>query len=41
MRNVLPIITVVIGIVLIWYVAAIPMNIAQSLSLAEKDGIVV
>lgn len=39
MRNILPILTILIGLVAIWYAAAVPMNIAQSLTLAKKDGI--
>ena len=39
MRNLLPILTVLIAMLAIWYVAAVPMNIAQSITLAKKDGL--
>ncbi|WP_049643984.1 ABC transporter permease [Candidatus Rhodobacter oscarellae] len=39
MNRVLPILTVLAGLVVLWYVAVVPMNIAQSISLAKKDGV--
>ncbi|EYD72953.1 Pyrimidine ABC transporter, transmembrane component 2 [Rubellimicrobium mesophilum DSM 19309] len=37
-RSVLPVLTVVLAILVVWYVAAIPMNIRESLTAAERAG---
>ena len=37
-RSVLPVLTVVLAILAIWYVAAIPMNIRETLTEAERAG---
>ncbi|MDJ1016234.1 MAG: ABC transporter permease [Paracoccaceae bacterium] len=41
MRNVLPVVTVVAAILALWYAAAIPLNIHQSLVEAERAGEIV
>lgn len=41
MRTAAPILTVLIALVAIWYVAVAPMNIRQSLDMAERGGAVV
>ncbi len=37
-RSVLPVLTVVLAILAFWYVAAIPMNVRESLTAAERAG---
>lgn len=37
-RSVLPVVTVVLAILALWYVAAIPMNIREVLTQAEREG---
>ncbi|NRB05450.1 MAG: ABC transporter permease [Rhodobacteraceae bacterium] len=39
MRNLIPVLTVLIGIVAIWYLAVAPMNIRVSLDQAERAGL--
>jgi len=41
MRSILPILTVLLAIVALWYAAAIPMNIRAALTQAERDGAIV
>ncbi|CUH75874.1 ABC transporter permease [Tropicibacter naphthalenivorans] len=38
MKKVLPVLTLVLGLIALWYVAAIPMNIKEVLTQAERDG---
>lgn len=40
-RALIPILTVVVVIIAVWYLAAIPMNIRETLTEAERDGAVV
>ena len=41
MRSVLPVLTVLVAIVGLWYVAVAPMNIWQALDMAERGGVAV
>lgn len=41
MKNLVPVVTVLVAIVVLWYVAVAPMNIRSSLDLAERGGAVV
>ncbi|MGR3515012.1 MAG: ABC transporter permease [Paracoccaceae bacterium] len=41
MRRAVPVLTVLIGLVVFWYAAVGPMNIRQSLDLAERAGVAV
>jgi len=40
-RSVVPILTVLLAIVILWYAAAVPMNIRTALTQAERDGAIV
>ncbi|EPX83090.1 ABC-type nitrate/sulfonate/bicarbonate transport system, permease component [Rubellimicrobium thermophilum DSM 16684] len=40
-EKVLPVLTVVLGILALWYLAAIPMNVREALTAAERAGAVV
>ena len=41
MRNVLPVLTVVAALIGVWYIAAIPMNVKEVLTQAEREGAVI
>ena len=41
MRRALPVLTMVVALVALWYAAAVPMNIKEVLTQAERDGVAV
>lgn len=41
MKRALPVLTMIVAVIALWYVAAIPMNVKEVLTQAERDGAVI